>query len=111
MIETEQWLTVLLISAGLIFTRFIIFWLFPPSKKPPVMIDYLGKVLPAAAIGLVLVYSSKDTQIFIFPYGIPEVLGILAVVLIHKWRRNTLLSIAAGTITYMFLIQFGFNLN
>ncbi|MDN6345313.1 MAG: AzlD domain-containing protein, partial [Tetragenococcus koreensis] len=62
---------------------------------------YLGKVLPAAAIALVLIYSLKGTQIFIFPYGIPEVLGILAVVLIHKWRRNTLLSIAAGTITYM----------
>lgn len=111
MTEAQQWLTVLIISAGLILTRFIIFWLFPPSKKPPAMIEYLGKVLPAAAIALVLVYSLKDTQLFTFPYGIPEALGVLVVIFIHKWRRNTLLSVVAGTVVYMFLIQFVFILN
>lgn len=111
MTESQQWVTVLMISAGLILTRFIIFWVFPPSKKPPASIEYLGKVLPAAAIALVLVYSLKDTQVLTFPYGIPEVLGVLVVILIHRWRRNTLLSVAAGTITYMLLIQFVFVLN
>lgn len=111
MTESQQWITVLMISAGLILTRFIIFWVFPASKKPPAGIEYLGKVLPAAAIALVLVYSLKDTQVLTFPYGIPEVLGVLVVILIHRWRRNTLLSVAAGTITYMLLIQFVFVLN
>jgi branched-subunit amino acid transport protein AzlD len=111
MTETQQWVTVLIVSAGLILTRFIIFWLFPPSKKPPASIEYLGKVLPAAAIALVLVYSLKDTEFLTFPYGLPEIIGILVVVFVHKWRRNTLLSVAAGTIIYMFLIQFVFVLN
>lgn len=108
MTETQQWLTALLISGGLILTRFIVFWLLPPSKKPPLFVEYLGKVLPAAAIALILVYSLKDTQLTSFPYGIPEIIGVLVVVLIHKWQRNTLLSVIAGTAIYMLLIQFVF---
>lgn len=108
MTETQQWITVIIISLGLILTRFIIFWLFPPTKKPPVFVEYLGKVLPAAAIALILVYSLKDTQILSFPHGLPEAISVLVVVFIHKWRRNTLLSVFAGTIIYMLLIQFVF---
>lgn len=105
MSDTQQWLTVLLIGIATILTRFIIFWIFPPTKRPPAFIEYLGKVLPAAAIALILVYSLKDIDLTSFPFALPEVISILAIVLIQKWRRNTLLSVVSGTITYMFLIQ------
>ena len=105
MSNTQQWLTVLLIGLATILTRFIIFWIFPPTKNPPAFIEYLGKVLPAAAIALILVYSLKDIDLTKTPFGLPEVISILVVVLMQKWRRNTLMSIVGGTITYMFLVQ------
>jgi len=108
MTEAQQWITILVVSVGLVFTRFIIFWIFPPSKQPPTFIKYLGKVLPAAAIALILVYSLRDVQLTTFPFGLPEVISILIVGLVQKWRRNTLLSVLGGTGVYMFLIQFVF---
>jgi len=108
MTETQQWITLLVVSVGLVFTRFIIFWIFPPSKQPPTSVEYLGKVLPAAAIALILVYSLRDVQLTAFPFGIPEAISILIVILVQKWRRSTLLSVIGGTGVYMFLIQFVF---
>lgn len=104
----EMMLTVGLVTFGTIFTRFIIFMIFPPTKQPPHFISYLGLVLPSAAISLLVVYALKDLVIIEQPYALPEFISILFIVLIHKWKRNTLLSIASGTILYMLFIQFIF---
>lgn len=98
-------LTVFVIMLGTMFTRFLVFFIFPPSKEPPQFVNYLGKVLPAAAIGLLVIYALKEVKLTKAPFAIPEFLAILVIVLIHKWRRNSLLSIATGTIVYMVLIQ------
>lgn len=98
-------LTVLVVMLGTMFTRFLVFFIFPPSKEPPQFVTYLGKVLPAAAIGLLVIYALKEVKLTKAPFAIPEFLAILVIVLIHKWRRNSLLSIATGTIVYMVLIQ------
>ena len=98
-------LTVFVIMLGTMFTRFLVFFIFPPSKEPPQFVTYLGKVLPAAAIGLLVIYALKEVKLTKAPFAIPEFLAILVIVLIHKWRRNSLLSIATGTIVYMVLIQ------
>lgn len=79
---------------------FIIF-----SKHTPDSILYLGKVLPYAIMAMLVVYCLKTVSLIKAPYGIPEAISILIVVLIHKWKHSTLLSILLGTITYMFLIQ------
>ena len=95
-------------SAGTILLRFLPFLLFPSGKKTPAFVTYLGKVLPFAMIGLLVVYCLKDVSVFFFFLGLPELIAIAAVVVLHVWRRNTLLSVASGTICYMLLVQFVF---
>lgn len=86
-------------------TRFITFWVFPAHADPPKEIIFLGSVLPTAAIGLIIVFALKDTQILQAPYGIPEAIAIVIIVLLQKWQRKSILSIIVGTVVYMFLVQ------
>lgn len=95
-------------SAGTILLRFLPFLLFPSGKKTPAFVTYLGKVLPFAMIGLLVVYCLKDVSVFSGSHGLPELIAMAAVVVLHVWRRNTLLSVASGTICYMLLVQFVF---
>ena len=92
--------TVLMAVLGTIITRFLPFVLFPESKKPPHIIDYLGNVL--------VVYSLKNVNPFAGSHGIPEAIAIAAIVVLHVWKRNMLLSIAGGTVVYMALLQLVF---
>lgn len=93
------------IAAGALLTRFIPFVLFPQNKKTPKMVSYLGRVLPAAMIGLLVVYCLKDVSVSESPFGLPEFLAIAVTVILHKLKDNVLLSIAGGTIVYMVLVQ------
>ena len=95
-------------SAGTILLRFLPFLLFPSGKKTPAFVTYLGKVLPFAMIGLLVVYCLKDVSVFSGSHGLPELIAMAVVVVLHVWRRNTLLSVASGTICYMLLVQFVF---
>lgn len=108
MTHNQMLITVIVIMLGTILTRFLVFFIFPPTKEPPQFVTYLGKVLPAAAIGLLVVYALKDVKITEIPFATPEILAIIVILFIHKWRRNSLLSIASGTIVYMTLIQWVF---
>ena len=91
-----------------ILTRFLPFLIFRGDRKIPDIIVYLGKVLPYAIMGMLVVYCLKDISFLAAPYGIPELLGCLAVALLHIWKRNTLLSIGVGTVAYMLMVQFVF---
>ena len=88
--------------------RFAPFLIFGRGKQTPAIITYLGKVLPYAIMGMLVVYCLKDVQITAAPHGIPELLGCMIVAVLHIWKRNTLLSIAAGTVSYMLMVQFLF---
>lgn len=99
-------LMIIAVVAGTIFfTRLFPFLFFPPGREIPPMVQYLGKVLPPAVIGMLVIYCLKEVQLTAYPYGIPEAVSVLAVVLLHLWKRNNLLSIGAGTVLYMFLVQ------
>ena len=89
-------------------TRFLPFLFFGAKRQTPPLITYLSKVLPAAIMGMLVVYCLKDVSLLSKPYGIPEFLGCAAVALLHVWKRNTLLSIGGGTVLYMLLVQFVF---
>ena len=78
------------------------------KKKTPAYVMYLGKVLPAAIIGMLVVYCLKDTNPLSAPFGAPELIASLLVVSLHAWKRNILLSILAGTVAYMLLTQLVF---
>ena len=92
---------------GTMVTRFLPFLIFPEGKEPPEFIQYLGKVLPYAVIGLLVIYCLKDVP-GSGTYGILEFLAIVFIVLLHRWKKNILLSIGGGTIFYMLLVQFVF---
>lgn len=94
-----------LITAGLRFAPFLI---FGSGRKTPELVTYLGKVLPYAIMGMLVVYCMKDVSLTSAPFGIPEALGCIIVALLHIWKRNTLLSIGAGTVSYMLMVQFLF---
>ena len=101
---TQQIITILVVVAGTALTRFLAFLVFPEGKQPPAYVTYLGSVLPYAVIGLLVVYCLKDA-VFSQLHGLPELIAILFIVVLHKWKKNTLLSIAAGTVVYMLLVQ------
>ena len=86
--------------------RFLPFIIF--TKNPPEYISYLGKVLPAALIGMLVIYCLKDVSVVDAPHGLPELIAALAVVGLQVWKRNSLLSILAGTVVYMLLVQLVF---
>ena len=74
-------------------------------KKTPPYISYLGKVLPPAMIGLLVIYCLKDISLTARPIGIPELIAAACVVGVHAWKRNSLVSILTGTVIYMVLVQ------
>lgn len=102
----ERIITIGMVVLGTMMTRFLPFIIFPSGRPTPSYVQYLGKVLPSAAIGLLVVYSIKDVKFLTGSYGLPELLSIVLVALLHIWKRNMFLSIASGTLVYMFMIQF-----
>ena len=105
---TQQMITIGVVVLGTALTRFLPFILFPSGKPTPKYIQYLGKVLPAAVFGLLVIYCLRDVNLFSGSYGIPELVSILLVIVLHLWKRQMLLSIAGGTICYMLLVQLVF---
>ena len=101
-----QSLVIIIVTALVTFsTRVIPFLLFPEGRKIPKVVQYLGKVLPPAVIGMLVVYCLRSTKILAAPYGLPEAAAVIVTAALHVWKRNNLLSIGVGTVLYMFLIQ------
>jgi len=100
-----SFLIILAMALTTFATRVIPFLLFPKGKEVPKTVQYLGTVLTPAVIGMLVVYCLKSTEVISYPYGIPELIAVTAVVVLHVWKRNNLLSIGCGTILYMIIIQ------
>lgn len=105
---TQQIITIAMVVLGTMITRFLPFLVFPSGKPTPKYIQYLGKVLPLAVFGLLVVYCLKDVSLFTGSHGIPEAIAIAVVVMLHVWKRQMLVSIAGGTLCYMLLVQLVF---
>ncbi len=86
--------------------RFMPFLIFNDKRPIPKPIAYLGRVLPFAVMGMLIVYCFKNVKVTAMPFGLPEVIASAVVVALHIWKRNTLLSILVGTVSYMLLIRF-----
>jgi len=101
-------LIILAVAAGAQLTRWLPFLLFSGNRRPPAAVTYLGKALPPAVMGLLVVYCLRNVSLTGSSHGIPEALAIAAVAVLHRWRGNVLLSIAGGTAVYMLLVQLVF---
>ena len=99
---------IILIALTTLATRAIPFIVFPDGKKIPKAVEYLGKVLPPAVIGMLVVYCLKSVTPLEYPFGLPELIAGVVVAILHLWKRNNLLSIGIGTVLYMILIQYIF---
>ena len=104
----QQVITIGLCVAGTMLTRFLPFLLFKEDRKTPEFVQYIGKFLPSAVFGMLVVYCLKDVDILEGSHGLPELIAILITGGLHIWKRNMLLSIAGGTVCYMLLVHFVF---
>ena len=102
---THAALIVAVCAAVTALIRFLPFLIFPEGKEPPAVISRLTRLLPPAVIGMLVVYCLSGIRPLEYPHGIPDLISVIAVVAAHIWKRNTLLSILAGTILYMVLVQ------
>lgn len=101
-----QTLVILLaVAAGTQITRWLPFVLFPENREPPKVVAYLGRVLPPAMMGLLVVYCLRSVDLFSGSHGLPEAIAVAVIAALHLWKRNVLLSIAGGTAVYMLLVQ------
>lgn len=105
---TEQMITIGLCVIGTMATRFLPFIIFNSKKPTPKYIEYLGKALPAAIFGMLVIYCLKNVSVFSGSHGLPELIAIILTILLHLWKRQTLFSIAGGTVCYMLLVQMVF---
>ena len=96
---------ILVMAAITALLRFLPFLAFPGGRKRPQIITYLGTVLPYSVMAMLVIYCLKNVSLIAAPHGIPELLAIVAVVCLHLWKKNTLLSIFGGTVFYLALVQ------
>jgi len=108
MTTLQMLLTVAAVTLGTLITRALPFAVFPSGKEPPRVVQFLGKALPAAVFGLLVVYCLKNVSFLSGSHGIPEAAAVAVVVALHLYQKQMLLSIAGGTVCYMLLVQFVF---
>lgn len=105
---SQQIITIALCALGTMATRFLPFFVFSSKKPTPKYVQYLGKALPAAIFGMLVVYCLRNVSVLTGSHGLPEGIAIVVVVALHLWKRNMLLSVAGCTACYMLLVQFVF---
>ena len=109
MTTLQMGITMAMCTAATMLTRFLPFLIFSSKdQQPPEVVRYLGRVLPAAIFGMLIVYCLRSVSVTEYSWGLPELIAGAATVGIHLWKRSMLLSIAAGTVIYMLLVQFVF---
>ncbi|MDO4430873.1 MAG: branched-chain amino acid transporter permease [Lonepinella koalarum] len=101
----EHIVTIAMGILGVQFCRLLPFWIFPANRPIPEYIRYLGKVLPAAMFGMLVIYCYKNIDIFSIHHGIPDFIAGMVTLVLHLWRKNMFLSMAVGTGLYMLLVQ------
>ena len=106
--NTHTWILVAVIALVTAATRFLPFLIFRGNKKTPKLIEKLGRVLPFAIMGMLVVYCLKDMSFASVGGFLPQLIACLVVALLYIWKRNTLISILAGTVSYMLLVQLVF---
>ncbi len=104
----ERVITIGICSVATMATRFLPFVVFSGRRAAPPFIQYLGRALPAAIFGMLVVYCLKDVDFCGGSHGLPELLAIGVTILLHRWRGQMLVSIAGGTLCYMLLVQLVF---
>ena len=109
MTTAHMFFTIAMGTVATMITRFLPFVVFSSKdQQPPEVVRYLGRVLPAAIFGMLIIYCLKSVDLFAGSHGIPEAIALLVTIGLHKWKHETLLSVAGGTLCYVLLVQMVF---
>lgn len=108
MSTNQKIITIAVMVLATVIMRYLPFLLFPDNKPTPPFIHYMGKVLPPAVFGFLVIYALKNVSILDGSHGIPELIAIAITAAAHLWKKQMLISIAAGTVSYMLMVQFIF---
>ncbi|MBE6894656.1 MAG: branched-chain amino acid transporter AzlD [Ruminococcaceae bacterium] len=108
MTDTQILISIALLTAGTMLTRFLPFIIFREKAEVPKFVQYLGNALPAAIFSMLVVYCLKNVQLLSGSHGLPEFISIAFTTALHLWKRQILISIAGGTAVYMLLVQMVF---
>ena len=103
---TNQIIKIIIMSAVTILLRFLPFLIFRGDKKTPEFVSYLGQVLPYAIMGMLVVFCLKNVDFVGGVHGLPEIISIAVIGIIHFWKKNTILSILSGTVCYVVIVNF-----
>lgn len=121
---TKYTLAILIIALVTALCRFLPFLIFRSNKKTPAFISYLGKALPYAIMAMLVVYCLRSVDFaghlqaqaqsqsqahaasLLTSHGLPEIISILLIMLVHRLKRNSILSILSGTICYVLIVNF-----
>ena len=101
----QRLITIGILILGTVITRFLPFVLFGENRKTPEFVQFIGKYLPSAVFAMLVVYCLKDVSFISGSHGAPEFIAIAITVGVHLWRRQMLISITAGTVSYMLLLH------
>lgn len=101
----EQAAVILLCAAMTVLTRSLPFVVFGAGRPVPSYVRWLGRALPPAVFALLVVYCLRDVSFAAGTRSAAELLGVAATAAIHLWKRNMMLSIAAGTACCMALAR------
>lgn len=105
---TQTLITIVVIALGAQISRWLPFVAFSDKKELPKFVQYLGRVLPPALMGLIVVYCFKGVPILTGSHGLPELIATAVVIATYAWKEKLLVSVASGTVVYMLLVQFVF---
>ena len=105
---TQQIITIGICVVGTMLTRFLPFLIFKEGRPTPKYVQYLGKALPLAIFGMLVVYCLRNVSVWSESHSIPEGIAVIVTAALHMWKRQMLVSIAGGTVCYMLLVQFVF---
>ena len=108
MTDRHYWISLAIMVILTALLRFLPFIIFNGKRKTPAIIEKLGKTLPFAVMGMLVIYCLKEISFSTVSGFLPELIGCLIVALLYIWKKNTLLSILVGTVSYMALVQFVF---
>ena len=97
--------SVAVMAAVTFLTRALPFLLFGRGEAPPRVVLYLGRYLPPAVIAMLIVYCYRNVSFASASGWAPAFIAGAAVVALHIWKKNDMLSIVGGTILYMVLVQ------
>ncbi len=103
--NTYTALAIAVIALTTALLRFLPFVIFSQGKKTPKFVLWMGRALPFAVMGMLVVYCLKGVSFVSAPFGIPELVSCAVVVLLHIWKRNSVLSIAGGTALYILIVN------